>query len=203
MAVLTAYWILFAVVLSTLAVTHCKYDIAPGTQRIHDEETRKEMSRQRTMSRRSPSPMPMEGGSAAAAASAADIQVRSRTPTQDVSKTSSMAKAASRFEPAVLSFSNITYSVKVPADGAAAAGAKEAASRMRSFGEKRKASGYRGEDRTSVNSVVSSGQEGEDVDLTLLRGISGVARPRRMICLMGASGAGKTTLMDVLAGRKT
>lgn len=39
--------------------------------------------------------------------------------------------------------------------------------------------------------------------MPLLRGVSGVARPGRLMCLMGATGAGKTTLMDVLAGRKT
>ncbi len=37
----------------------------------------------------------------------------------------------------------------------------------------------------------------------LLRGISGAFRPGVLTCLMGVSGAGKTTLMDVLAGRKT
>jgi ABC-type multidrug transport system ATPase subunit len=37
----------------------------------------------------------------------------------------------------------------------------------------------------------------------LLRGITGVARPGTLTALMGASGAGKTTLMDVLAFRKT
>ncbi|KXZ49969.1 hypothetical protein GPECTOR_18g126 [Gonium pectorale] len=39
--------------------------------------------------------------------------------------------------------------------------------------------------------------------LQLLNGVSGVFRPGVLTSLMGASGAGKTTLMDVLAGRKT
>ncbi|KAH9331698.1 hypothetical protein KI387_003806, partial [Taxus chinensis] len=39
--------------------------------------------------------------------------------------------------------------------------------------------------------------------LQLLRGVSGTFRPGVLTCLMGVSGAGKTTLMDVLAGRKT
>ena len=39
--------------------------------------------------------------------------------------------------------------------------------------------------------------------LELLLGISGAFRPGVLTCLMGVSGAGKTTLMDVLAGRKT
>jgi ABC-type multidrug transport system ATPase subunit len=38
---------------------------------------------------------------------------------------------------------------------------------------------------------------------TLLRGISGYALPGRVTGLMGASGTGKTTLLDVLAGRKS
>ena len=33
--------------------------------------------------------------------------------------------------------------------------------------------------------------------LELLKGVSGVFRPRVLTTLMGASGAGKTTLMDV------
>ncbi|KAH0464580.1 hypothetical protein IEQ34_007366 [Dendrobium chrysotoxum] len=39
--------------------------------------------------------------------------------------------------------------------------------------------------------------------LQLLRGVTGVFRPGILTALMGESGAGKTTLMDVLAGRKT
>jgi ABC-type multidrug transport system ATPase subunit len=39
--------------------------------------------------------------------------------------------------------------------------------------------------------------------LELLRGITSAFRPGILTCLMGVSGAGKTTLMDVLAGRKT
>ncbi|OQR89059.1 ATP-binding Cassette (ABC) Superfamily, partial [Achlya hypogyna] len=40
-------------------------------------------------------------------------------------------------------------------------------------------------------------------DLQLLKGISGYALPGTITALMGSSGAGKTTLMDVIAGRKT
>ena len=39
--------------------------------------------------------------------------------------------------------------------------------------------------------------------LVLLNGVSGAFRPGVLSALMGGSGAGKTTLMDVLAGRKT
>jgi ABC-type multidrug transport system ATPase subunit len=39
--------------------------------------------------------------------------------------------------------------------------------------------------------------------LDLLQGISGYFKPGTMTALMGSSGAGKTTLMDVLGGRKT
>ncbi|KAF9596998.1 hypothetical protein IFM89_014712, partial [Coptis chinensis] len=43
----------------------------------------------------------------------------------------------------------------------------------------------------------------EDSRLQLLQDVSGVFRPGVLTALVGVSGAGKTTLMDVLAGRKT
>lgn len=39
--------------------------------------------------------------------------------------------------------------------------------------------------------------------LELLKGVNGAFRPGVLTALMGVTGAGKTTLMDVLAGRKT
>ena len=43
----------------------------------------------------------------------------------------------------------------------------------------------------------------EEDRLQLLRNVSGAFRPGVLTALVGVSGAGKTTLMDVLAGRKT
>uniref|UniRef100_H3H1R1 ABC transporter domain-containing protein n=1 Tax=Phytophthora ramorum TaxID=164328 RepID=H3H1R1_PHYRM len=50
-------------------------------------------------------------------------------------------------------------------------------------------------------SVPSPANPKEDIDL--LKGVSGFAVPGSITALMGSSGAGKTTLMDVIAGRKT
>eukprot|EP01065_Artemidia_motanka_P011500 TRINITY_DN161_c1_g1_i1.p1 TRINITY_DN161_c1_g1~~TRINITY_DN161_c1_g1_i1.p1 ORF type:complete len:1184 (+),score=461.94 TRINITY_DN161_c1_g1_i1:455-3553(+) len=51
-------------------------------------------------------------------------------------------------------------------------------------------------------SVVDDSKEGKGERKVLLHDISGVANPGEMTALMGPSGAGKTTLMDVLALRK-
>ncbi|XP_057870080.2 ABC transporter G family member 35 [Cryptomeria japonica] len=55
-----------------------------------------------------------------------------------------------------------------------------------------------------VDMPVEMKQEGVTEErLQLLRDVTGAFRPAVLTALMGVSGAGKTTLMDVLAGRKT
>ncbi|KAK2655148.1 hypothetical protein Ddye_008200 [Dipteronia dyeriana] len=51
--------------------------------------------------------------------------------------------------------------------------------------------------------IEMKGQGVEEDRLQLLRNVSGAFRPGILTALVGVSGAGKTTLMDVLAGRKT
>jgi ABC-type multidrug transport system ATPase subunit len=52
-----------------------------------------------------------------------------------------------------------------------------------------------------LQEMKAQGATGEK--LQLLRDISGAFRPGVLTALVGVSGAGKTTLMDVLSGRKT
>ena len=53
------------------------------------------------------------------------------------------------------------------------------------------------------NVVKGSGDKEIEGKLQLLKGINFHAEPGKLTALMGGSGAGKTTLMDVVAGRKT
>ena len=54
-----------------------------------------------------------------------------------------------------------------------------------------------------VTIVSGKGKAKKKVEKQLLKGINGFSQPGTLTALMGSSGAGKTTLMDVIAGRKT
>eukprot|EP00878_Enallax_costatus_P039821 GHUV01045738.1.p1 GENE.GHUV01045738.1~~GHUV01045738.1.p1 ORF type:complete len:521 (+),score=145.25 GHUV01045738.1:208-1563(+) len=51
--------------------------------------------------------------------------------------------------------------------------------------------------------VLEAARVEQPAELELLKGVSGYAVPGKLMALMGGSGAGKTTLMDVICGRKT
>ncbi|KAF2300774.1 hypothetical protein GH714_015692 [Hevea brasiliensis] len=54
-----------------------------------------------------------------------------------------------------------------------------------------------------MSTICTLAQGIEENQLQLLRDVSGAFRPGALTALVGVSGAGKTTLIDVLAGRKT
>ncbi|OWZ15160.1 ABC transporter, partial [Phytophthora megakarya] len=92
--------------------------------------------------------------------------------------------------PVTLAFQDLRYSITVPAeaviDPAGRSGAEGAPGRP-----------------VSVDSHANAGKTKETVTRELLKGVTGYAVPGTMTALMGSTGAGKTTLMDVLAGRKS
>lgn len=94
--------------------------------------------------------------------------------------------------PVTLAFQDLRYSITVPADavpdpaGQGQPGAEGAPGRP-----------------VSVDSRAKAGKNKEMVTRELLKGVTGYALPGTMTALMGSTGAGKTTLMDVLAGRKS
>ena len=98
---------------------------------------------------------------------------------QELRDRSDAVKAKIGFTQAALSFRNMYYYVPMPDT------VKE---------EKAKA----GDEEKGDGAAKAAPKE-----LTLLKGISGNFEPGVLTALMGASGAGKTTRMDVIAGRKT
>ena len=57
--------------------------------------------------------------------------------------------------------------------------------------------------RGVLQEMAEQKKEGSQEMLQLLNEVSGAFQPGILTALVGVSGAGKTTLMDVLAGRKT
>jgi ATPase subunit of ABC transporter with duplicated ATPase domains len=62
---------------------------------------------------------------------------------------------------------------------------------------------YHAQTPSTTGVTPPQGLGGAGRELELLKGVTGAFRPGVLTALMGASGAGKTTFMDVLAGRKT
>ncbi|MEW5311977.1 MAG: hypothetical protein WDW38_003643 [Sanguina aurantia] len=85
------------------------------------------------------------------------------------------------FQPVTLVFQDLRYFVPNPSYKGKSAAAKPA----------------------KADEESGPGPEEVPAELELLKGITGFAEPCMLMALMGGSGAGKTTLMDVIAGRKT
>ncbi|KAK9826588.1 hypothetical protein WJX74_004476 [Apatococcus lobatus] len=99
-----------------------------------------------------------------------------------------------KFEPITLVFKDLRYSVPLPA-------AHKPQAKTRA---KQKASGLiQPTEMQALSASASPGAAAPMGRLELLKGITGYATPGNLQALMGGSGAGKTTLMDVIAGRKT
>ncbi|RAW41801.1 hypothetical protein PC110_g1967 [Phytophthora cactorum] len=110
-----------------------------------------------------------------------------RTNTEEI-----MVRLTPRWDvpPVTLAFQDLRYSITVPADAvvdpAGQRGVEGAPGRP-----------------VAVDSRDNTGKSKETVTRELLKGVTGYAVPGTMTALMGSTGAGKTTLMDVLAGRKS
>jgi ABC-type multidrug transport system ATPase subunit/ABC-type multidrug transport system permease subunit len=89
------------------------------------------------------------------------------------------------FVPVTLAFEDIWYSVPMPRHLKKTGIAEEQAG-----------------DEDAEDKETWSGDGAHGGVLQILKGVSGFARPGFMTALMGSSGAGKTTLMDVIAHRK-
>lgn len=94
------------------------------------------------------------------------------------------------FEPLSLAFNHVSYYVDMPAVSINAV-----------INTTRKICLFNLSSSCSYQEMKTQGVE--DERLQLLRDVSGAFRPSILTALVGVSGAGKTTLMDVLAGRKT
>ncbi|POM61632.1 ATP-binding cassette (ABC) Superfamily [Phytophthora palmivora] len=92
--------------------------------------------------------------------------------------------------PVTLAFQDLRYSITIPANAVADPSGQNGAE------------GAPGRP-VSVDSRDNTGKSKETVSRELLKGVTGYAVPGTMTALMGSTGAGKTTLMDVLAGRKS
>ncbi|MEW5297917.1 MAG: hypothetical protein WDW36_001095 [Sanguina aurantia] len=98
------------------------------------------------------------------------------------------------FTPVSLVFHNLRYTVPNPAYSAKVAKAEAAAAAAHPVTHDVEAKG-------AVPAVTRTNAGKEKLEL--LAGMTGFALPGVLLALMGGSGAGKTTLMDVIAGRKT